>query len=123
MATIAIVNCYCFVLFCDSDVDCICIKVKVLSVHWSKSRQSLVVHDSSKVINENTLNKIPVFLCICLFAWFPRKVAHDSRKSEGIIMRSHILIRCLLTYVYSYITFLYFDPEGGFGEGALMEII
>ena len=52
-------------------------KIKVLSVHWSKSRHILVAHVSNKVMNENTLNKIPV----CMFAWVPRKVAHDSLKN------------------------------------------
>ena len=34
-------------------------KIRLLSVHWSKSRQILVAHVSSKVMNENTLNKTP----------------------------------------------------------------
>ena len=38
----------------------------VLSVYWFKSRQSLVPHASSKVMNENTLNKIPVCMYVCL---------------------------------------------------------
>ena len=41
-------------------------KIKVLSVHWSKSCHILVAHVSSKVMNENTLNKIPVCLLVCL---------------------------------------------------------
>ena len=44
----------------------------VLSVYWFKSRQSLVPHASSKVMNENTLNKIPVCMYVCLFPWVPR---------------------------------------------------
>ena len=43
-------------------------KIKVLSVHWSKSRQILVAHVASKVMNENTLNKIPVWLSVCKFS-------------------------------------------------------
>ena len=42
-------------------------KIKVLSVHWSKSRHILVAHVSNKVMNENTLNKIPVCMSVCLF--------------------------------------------------------
>ena len=60
-------------------------KIKVLSVHWNESRQILVAHVSSKVMNENTRKKISVCLSVCLsvcvFAWFPRIVAHDSRKN------------------------------------------
>ena len=41
-------------------------KIKVLSVHWSKSRQILVAHVSSKVMNANTLNKIPICMYVCL---------------------------------------------------------
>ena len=56
--------------------------MKVLSVHWSKSRHILVAHVSNKVMNENTLNKIPVVcLSVCMFPWVPRKVAHDSLKN------------------------------------------
>ena len=39
-------------------------KIKVLSVHWSKSRQISVAHVSSKVLNENTLNKIPLCMTV-----------------------------------------------------------
>ena len=53
----------------------------VLSVHWSKSRHILVTHVSNKVMNENTLNKIPVGMFVCMFPWVPRKVAHDSLKN------------------------------------------
>ena len=59
-------------------------EIKVLSVHWSKSRHILVAHVSN-VMNENTLNKIPVCLSVCMsvcmFPWVPRKVAHDSLKN------------------------------------------
>ena len=55
-------------------------KIK-MSVHWSKSRQMLVAHFSSKVMNENTLNKIPVYVSVCMFVCVPRKVAPDSRKN------------------------------------------
>ena len=44
-------------------------KIKVLFVHWSKSGQILVAHDSSKVMNENTLNKIPVCVYVCMYVW------------------------------------------------------
>ena len=57
-------------------------KIKVLSVHWSKSRQILVAHVSSKVMNENTLKHIPVCMYVCMFAWVPQKVAYDSRKND-----------------------------------------
>ena len=85
-------------------------KIKVLSVHWSKSRQILVSHVSSKITNENTLNKIPIIM----FVWFPRKVTIHVKTAEGIIMKFHFWIRYLLTNVYSYITFWYFDPKRGF---------
>ena len=48
-------------------------KIKVLSVYWFKSRRILIAQVSSKVMNENTLNKIHV----CMFGWIP----HDSRKN------------------------------------------
>ena len=48
--------------------------IKVLSVHWSKSRQILIALVSSKVMNENILKKILVCLYVCMFA-------HDSRKN------------------------------------------
>ena len=63
------------------DISIYIYKIKVLSVHWSKSRHTLVAHVSNKVMNENTLNKIPVCLSVCLFPWVPRKVAHDSLKN------------------------------------------
>ena len=56
-------------------------KIKVLSVHWSKSRHILVAHVSNKVMNENTPNESPVCLSVCMFALVPRKVAHDSHKN------------------------------------------
>ena len=56
-------------------------KIKVLSVHWSKSRHILVAHVSKKVMNENTPNKIPVCLYVCMFPWVPQKVAYDSLKN------------------------------------------
>ena len=56
-------------------------KIKVLSVHWSKSRHILVAHVSNKFMNENTLNKIPVCLYVCMFPWVQRKFAHDSLKN------------------------------------------
>ena len=41
--------------------------IKVLFEHSSKSRQLLVAHLSSKVMIENTLNKIPVCLYVCMY--------------------------------------------------------
>ena len=54
-----------------------------------------------------------------MFPWVPQKVApHDSLKTAAwIIMKFHIWIRYLLTYVFSYITFWYLDPKMGFGGG------
>ena len=48
-------------------------KIKVLSVHWSKSRHILVAHVSNKVMNENTLDKIPVCMSVC-FRGFREKL-------------------------------------------------
>ena len=94
-------------------------KIKVLSVNWSKSRHILVAHVSSKVMNENTLNKIPVCLSVCLsvcFRGFREKLFTSHLKTAaGIIMKFHIWIRYLLTYVFNYITFWYLDPKMGFG--------
>ena len=80
-------------------------KIKVLSVHWSKSRQILVAHLSSKVMNENTPNKISVCLPVCLRGFREKLLTIHVKTAEGIIMKFHIWIRYLLTYVYSYITF------------------
>ena len=46
----------------------------VLSVHWSTSTQILFVHVSSKVMNENSLNKIPVCSSVCLLPQYPHKI-------------------------------------------------
>ena len=84
-------------------------KIKVLSVHWSKSRHSLVAHVSNKVINENTLNKIPVCLHVCLSVCFrgfrEKSLTIHFKTAAGINMKFHICIRYLLTYVFNYITF------------------
>ena len=94
-------------------------KIKVFSVHWSKSRHILVAHVSNKVMNENTPNKIPVCLSVCLsvcFRGFREKLFTIHLKTAaGIIMKFDIWIRYLLTYVFNYITFWYLDPKMGFG--------
>ena len=90
-------------------------KIKVLSVHWSKSRHILVALVSNKVMNENTLIKIPVCLSVCFRGFREKLLTIHLKTAAGIIMKFHIWIRCLLTYVFSYITFWYLDPKMGFG--------
>ena len=63
------------------------------------------------------------FLSVCLCGFRKKLLTIHVKTAEGIIMKFHIWIRCLLTYVFSYIRFLYFDPKRGFGEGALMDIL
>ena len=65
-------------------------KIKVLSVHWSKSRQILVAHVSNKVMNENTLNKIPVCLSVCLRGFREKFLTIHVKMAEGIIIKFHI---------------------------------
>ena len=65
-------------------------KIKVLFVHWSKSRQILVAHVSSKVMNENTLNKIPVCLSVCLRGFRENLLTIQVKTAEGNIMKFHI---------------------------------
>ena len=77
---------------------------------------------SSKVMNENTPNEIPVCLYECLRGFREKLLTIHVKTAEEIIMKFHIWIRYLLTYVYSYITFWYLTPKWGLG-GALMEII
>ena len=86
-----------------------------MSVHWSKSRHILVAHVSNKVMNENTLNKIPVCLSVCFHGFREKLLTIHLKTAAGIIMKFHIWIRYLLTYVFSYITFWYLDSEMGFG--------
>ena len=93
-------------------------KIKVLSVHWSKSRHILVAHVSNKVMNENTLNKFPVCLSVCFRGLREKLLTIHLKMAAGIIMKFHIWIRYLLTYVFSYITFWYHDPKMGFGGGS-----
>ena len=76
-----------------------------MSVHSSKSRQILVAHVSSKVANENTPNKIPVGLSVCLRGFSEKLHTIHVKTAEGIIIKFHIWIRYLLTYVCSYIPF------------------
>ena len=92
-------------------------KIKVLSVHWSKSRHILVAHVSNKVMNENTLNEIPVSLSVCFRGFREKLFTIHLITAAGINMKFHICIRYLLTYVSSYIMFWYLDPETGFGGG------
>ena len=80
-------------------------KIKVLSVHWSKSRHILVAHVSNKVMNENSLNKIPVCLYVCFRGFREKWLTIHLKTAAGTVMKFHIWIRCLLTYVFSYITF------------------
>ena len=91
--------------------------IKVFSVHWSKSRHILVAHVSNKVMNENTLNKIPVCLSVCFRGFREKLFTINLKTAAGIIMKFHIWIRYLLTYVFNYITFWYLDPKMGFGGG------
>ena len=72
-------------------------KIKVLSVHWSKSRHILVAHVSNKVMNENTLNKMPVCLSVCFRGFREKLFTIHVKTAEGIIMKFHIWIRFLIT--------------------------
>ena len=84
--------CFCWILY-------IC-KIKVLSVHWSKSRQILVAHVSSKAMIENTFNKIPVCLSVYMCMYVCSVVSAQIlitiyvKTDKGIIMKFHIWIRC-----------------------------
>ena len=65
-------------------------KIKVLSVHWSKSRQILVAYVSSKVVDENTLNKMQVCLSVWFYGFREKLLTIHSKTAEGIIMKFHI---------------------------------
>ena len=80
-------------------------KIKVLSVHWSKSCHILVAHVPNKAMNENTLNKFSVCLSVCFRGFREKLLTIHLKTAAGIVMKFHISIRYLLTYVFSYITF------------------
>ena len=89
--------------------------IKVLSIHWSKSRPIFVAHVSSKVMSDTPSTK---FLSVCMYVSVvseQKLLTIHVKTAEGIIMKFHIWIRWVLTYVYCYITFWYFDPKSGFG--------
>ena len=70
-------------------------------------------------MNENTLNKIPARLSVCLRGLREKLLTIQVKTAEEIIiiMKFPIWIKYHLTYVNSYIKFLYFDPKGGLGRG------
>ena len=65
-------------------------KIKVLSVHWSKSRQIFVAHVLSKVMNENTHNKIQVCLSVCFHGFREKLLTINVKTADGIIIKFHI---------------------------------
>ena len=88
-----------------------------MSVHWSKSRHILVAHVSNKVMNENTLKNsyLSVCLSVCFRGFRKKSLTIHLKTATGIVIKFHIWIRYLLTYVFIYITFWYLDPKMGFG--------
>ena len=55
------------------------------------------------------------FLSVCLRGFREKLLTIHLKTASGIIMKFHIWLNYLLTYVFSYITFWYIDPKLGFG--------
>ena len=85
-------------------------KIKVLSIHWYKSRHILVAHVLNKVMNENNPQQNSC-LSVCFRGFREKLLTIHLKTAAGIVMKFHIWIRYLLTYVFNYITFWYLDPK------------
>ena len=58
-----------------------------------------------------------VYLSVCFRGFREKLLTIHLKTAAGIILKFHIWIRYLLTYVFSYITFWYLDPKMRFGGG------
>ena len=58
---------------------------------------------------------LSVCLSVCFRGFRKKSLTIHLKTAAGIVMKFHIWIRYLLTYVFSYITFWYLDPKMGFG--------
>ena len=70
----------------------------------------------TKLWTKTPLTKfLPVCLSVCFRGFREKSLTIHLKTASGIVMKFHISIRYLLTYVFNYITFWYLDPKMGFG--------